>query len=57
MSLVTEPIFPDAKLEVDVKSFQEHMNNIIYHPRDLTYPDMISPYLSSDQDPGSFVRQ
>lgn len=48
--------FPEAGIEMDLKGFREYMNDIIDHPRDLTYPDMISPYLPSSQDPGSFVR-
>jgi iron complex outermembrane receptor protein len=49
-------IYPTAKIEFDLKSYQEHMGSIISHPRDPGYPDMISPLLSSDQSTGSFVR-
>jgi iron complex outermembrane receptor protein len=49
-------VFPDARIEIDLKLFEEQMDNIIGHPRDLTYPDMISPLLPPDQDTGSFVR-
>lgn len=49
-------LFPDADLEIDLKVYQEHMDDIITHPRDLTYPDLISPLLPDDQETGSFVR-
>jgi outer membrane receptor protein involved in Fe transport len=49
-------IYPEANVELDLKSFREHMGNIINHPRDPTYPDMISPLLPADQGAGSFVR-
>lgn len=49
-------VFQDARVEIDLKLFKEQMDNIISHPRDLSYPDMISPLLPPGQDTGSFVR-
>ncbi|MCC6209238.1 MAG: TonB-dependent receptor [Gammaproteobacteria bacterium] len=49
-------IFPQSRFEVDFKIFQEYMDDIITHPRDLTYPDAISPFLPPGQAAGSFVR-
>lgn len=49
-------LFPAADLELDLKIFQENMDDIITHPRDLTYPDPISPFLPAGQETGSFVR-
>lgn len=49
-------ILPESRLELDLKIFQERMDKIITHPRDLTYPDPISPFLPPGQETGSFVR-
>ncbi len=49
-------LFPEADLELDLKIFREHMDDIITHPRDLTYSDPISPFLPAGQETGSFVR-